>query len=99
MADRFGRKPVLVAGRLVGLPVPILIILAPSWSWIVLANLLLGANQGSPGRLASAAGPDEVLVTLEAANAADLEASAHEQRDLTLKGKSDPIRVVVLRAA
>ena len=46
LADRFGRKPVLVAGWLVGLPVPILIILAPSWSWIVAANLLLGVNQG-----------------------------------------------------
>jgi len=45
LADRFGRKPVLVAGWLVGLPVPILIILAPSWGWIVVANLLLGVNQ------------------------------------------------------
>jgi MFS family permease len=46
LADRFGRKPVLVAGWLVGLPVPLLIILAPSWGWIVAANLLLGVNQG-----------------------------------------------------
>ena len=46
LADRFGRKPVLVAGWLVGLPVPILIIIAPSWDWIVAANLLLGVNQG-----------------------------------------------------
>src|ERR1700752_641858 len=46
MADRFGRKPVLVAGWLVGLPVPILIILAPEWTWIVAANVLLGVNQG-----------------------------------------------------
>ena len=46
LADRFGRQPVLVAGWLIGLPVPILIILAPSWGWIVLANLLLGINQG-----------------------------------------------------
>jgi MFS family permease len=46
LADRFGRKPVLVAGWLVGLPVPLLIILAPSWAWIVAANLLLGVNQG-----------------------------------------------------
>jgi MFS family permease len=46
LADRFGRKPVLVAGWLVGLPVPILIMLAPSWGWIVVANLLLGVNQG-----------------------------------------------------
>jgi MFS family permease len=46
LADRFGRKPVLVAGWLIGLPVPLMIILAPSWTWIVAANLLLGVNQG-----------------------------------------------------
>ena len=46
LADRFGRKPVLVAGWLVGLPVPLLIILAPSWAWVVAANVLLGVNQG-----------------------------------------------------
>ena len=46
LADRYGRKPVLVVGWLVGLPVPLLIILAPSWSWIVAANILLGVNQG-----------------------------------------------------
>ena len=46
LADRFGRKPILVAGWLVALPVPVLLILAPSWSWVVLANVLLGVNQG-----------------------------------------------------
>src|SRR5438128_9054353 len=46
MSDRIGRKKILVAGWLVGLPVPVLIILAPSWSWIVAANILLGINQG-----------------------------------------------------
>jgi MFS family permease len=46
LADRYGRKPVLVAGWLVGLPVPLLIIWAPSWAWIVAANVLLGLNQG-----------------------------------------------------
>ncbi len=46
LADRFGRKPVLVAGWLVGLPVPLMIILAPEWSWVVAANVLLGVNQG-----------------------------------------------------
>jgi MFS family permease len=46
LADRFGRKPVLVAGWLVGLPVPLLIIWAPTWTWIVAANVLLGVNQG-----------------------------------------------------
>src|SRR4029078_9089651 len=45
-ADRIGRNPVLVAGWLIGLPVPLLIIWADSWSWIVLANVLLGVNQG-----------------------------------------------------
>jgi MFS family permease len=46
LADRYGRKPVLNAGWLVGLPVPLLIIAAPSWAWVVLANVLLGVNQG-----------------------------------------------------
>jgi MFS family permease len=46
LADRHGRKPVLVAGWLVGVPVPLLIIWAPTWAWIVLANVLLGVNQG-----------------------------------------------------
>ncbi|MFM8312099.1 MAG: MFS transporter [Ilumatobacteraceae bacterium] len=46
LSDRYGRKPVLVAGWLIGLPVPLLIIWAPSWSWVVFANVLLGVNQG-----------------------------------------------------
>jgi MFS family permease len=46
LSDRYGRKPVLVAGWLVGLPVPLLIIWAPSWGWVVAANVLLGVNQG-----------------------------------------------------
>ena len=46
LSDRYGRKPVLVAGWVVGLPVPLLLISAPDWSWIVLANVLLGINQG-----------------------------------------------------
>ena len=46
LSDRYGRKPVLVAGWLVGLPVPLLIIWAPTWGWIVAANVLLGVNQG-----------------------------------------------------
>jgi MFS family permease len=46
LADRVGRKPVLVAGWLVGLPVPFILILAPAWGWIVAANILLGVNQG-----------------------------------------------------
>jgi MFS family permease len=46
LADRYGRKPVLVAGWLIGLPVPLLLIWAPSWGWVVAANVLLGVNQG-----------------------------------------------------
>jgi len=46
MSDRIGRKRILVAGWLIGLPVPLLIMFAPSWSWIVVANVLLGVNQG-----------------------------------------------------
>ncbi len=46
LSDRIGRKGVLVVGWLVGLPVPFLIIFAPTWGWIVFANVLLGINQG-----------------------------------------------------
>jgi MFS family permease len=46
LADRVGRKRLLVIGWLVALPVPVLIGLAPSWSFIVAANILLGVNQG-----------------------------------------------------
>jgi MFS family permease len=46
LSDIYGRKHVLLAGWLVGLPVPFLVIWAPSWSWIVFANVLLGLNQG-----------------------------------------------------
>jgi MFS family permease len=45
-ADRTGRKPLLVAGWLVALPIPFLLIFAPAWGWIVFANVLLGINQG-----------------------------------------------------
>ncbi|MFP5342838.1 MAG: MFS transporter [Candidatus Limnocylindria bacterium] len=46
LADRYGRKPVLVVGWLIGVPVPLLIIAAPDWGWVVAANVLLGINQG-----------------------------------------------------
>src|SRR5262245_52751099 len=46
LAERLGRKRLLVIGWLVALPVPVLIGLAPSWWFIVAANLLLGVNQG-----------------------------------------------------
>ena len=45
LSERFGRKPILVAGWLLGLPVPFMIMWAPSWAWIDTANVLLGANQ------------------------------------------------------
>jgi MFS family permease len=45
-SDRFGRKPVLLAGWLIAIPVPLLLIWAPSWGWVVAANVLLGINQG-----------------------------------------------------
>lgn len=45
-SDRFGRKPVLVAGWLVAVPVPFMLIWAPSWTWIIVANVLLGVSQG-----------------------------------------------------
>jgi MFS family permease len=46
LADKWGRKRVLVLGWLVGLPVPFMIIWAPSWGWVIAANALLGINQG-----------------------------------------------------
>ena len=46
LADRIGRKHVLLLGWLAAVPVPLMIILAPSWSWVVAANVLLGINQG-----------------------------------------------------
>lgn len=46
LADRYGRKPVLVAGWLVAIPVPLLLIVGPTWEWIIAANLILGISQG-----------------------------------------------------
>jgi MFS family permease len=45
-ADLYGRKPVLVLGWVIGLPVPFMIAWGSSWSWIIAANALLGINQG-----------------------------------------------------
>ncbi len=45
-SDRVGRKPILILGWICGLPVPWLLIHAPSWDWVVFANVLLGINQG-----------------------------------------------------
>jgi MFS family permease len=46
LSDRFGRKHVLVAGWIVAVPVPFLLMWAPSWSWVLAANALLGVSQG-----------------------------------------------------
>ena len=45
-SDRIGRKGLLVGGWIVGLPVPFLLMWAPSWGWVTVANFLLGINQG-----------------------------------------------------
>jgi MFS family permease len=45
-AERLGRRRLLIAGWAIALPVPLLIAVAPTWGWIVAANVLLGINQG-----------------------------------------------------
>ncbi|MGW3645770.1 MFS transporter [Streptomyces sp. NPDC000878] len=45
-SDRYGRKPVLIAGWLIALPVPAMLAWGPTWAWIIAANILLGMNQG-----------------------------------------------------
>lgn len=46
LGDRWGRKPVLVAGWLIAAPVPFLLIWAPTWAWVIVANVFLGISQG-----------------------------------------------------
>ncbi len=46
LSERYGRKPLLVAGWVTALPIPVILIAAPSWSWVIFANVLLGINQG-----------------------------------------------------
>jgi len=46
LSDKWGRKNVLVLGWLFGIPVPIMLLLASNWNWIIFANVLLGVNQG-----------------------------------------------------
>ena len=46
LSDRFGRRDILIGGWLVAVPVPFLLIWAPDWNWILLANALLGVSQG-----------------------------------------------------
>ena len=45
-SDVYGRKVILIAGWLIAIPVPFLLMWAPSWNWILLANLFLGISQG-----------------------------------------------------
>jgi MFS family permease len=46
LSDRFGRKHVLITGWLIATPVPFLLMAAPTWNWIIAANVLLGISQG-----------------------------------------------------
>lgn len=46
LGDQWGRKKTLIAGWLLGLPVPFIVMWAPTWEWVVFANVLLGINQG-----------------------------------------------------
>src|ERR687898_1799835 len=46
LSDRWNRKKVLVLGWLFGIPVPLILLFAPSWDWILIANVMLGVNQG-----------------------------------------------------
>lgn len=46
LSERLGRKRILVSGWLFGLAVPLILIYAPSWGWVIFANVLLGLNQG-----------------------------------------------------
>ena len=46
LANKFGRKKLLVAGWIIGIPIPFILMFAPTWNWIIAANVLLGINQG-----------------------------------------------------
>lgn len=46
LSERYGRKPLLIAGWVSAVPIPVLLIAAPNWSWVIIANVLLGVNQG-----------------------------------------------------
>ena len=46
LGDRYGRKHILVAGWLVAVPVPFMLMWAPDWNWVLAANALLGISQG-----------------------------------------------------
>jgi MFS family permease len=46
LSNKFGRKNLLVTGWIIGIPIPFILMFAPSWNWIIAANVLLGVNQG-----------------------------------------------------
>src|SRR5690606_33204594 len=46
LGDLYGRRRILLTGWLFAIPVPLLVMWAPSWGWIIFANVLLGINQG-----------------------------------------------------
>jgi MFS family permease len=46
LSERYGRKPVLVGGWISALPIPVILFATPNWTWVVVANILLGVNQG-----------------------------------------------------
>ncbi|MDP2412460.1 MFS transporter [Daejeonella sp.] len=46
LANKYGRKTLLVAGWIIGIPIPFILMFAPDWNWIIAANVLLGINQG-----------------------------------------------------
>ncbi|WP_248910804.1 MFS transporter [Halocatena marina] len=45
-ADEYGRKPILILGWILALPIPVILVAAPNWWWVTLGNVLLGINQG-----------------------------------------------------
>lgn len=46
LANKFGRKNLLIVGWLIAIPIPFILIYAPSWNWVIFANVLLGFSQG-----------------------------------------------------
>src|SRR6056297_1904508 len=62
--EEYGRKPVLVLGWATALPLPVVLVFAPSWGWITVGNVLLGVNQALTWSMAinakiDLAGPDQ----------------------------------------
>ena len=84
LSQRFNRRNILIAGWLFALPVPLILIWAPSWNWVIGANVFLGINQGlawsmtvnmkldlvGPRRRGLALGPNEAAGYLSLAGAA-----------------------------